>query len=263
MRFCITNPTLVNSDKIQEIRFPFRKMNEAMDYQQDHPDKTIILEIQDLKDPKMPSIDNLFDLQKQFPFIYDFFDFTDFVIYCKSTTLIDQEWRNVMYHYAATTWAMVHICTYYHARNIMVGEPLVFQCRALEKLRHQGYIIRANPQCGVNPAIADTNANALQHFWVLPQHLHLYENYIDVFELYMPTTEQERGLIELYSTNYPYSLDLLIREFPCPEQILGSEIDESFAEARLDCGQRCLTPLGTCHKCLQPMYEKKIKGLSH
>ena len=58
MRLCINNYSLAN-DKIQEIRFPFRMMNEAMDYSRAHKDKKIIMEIYDLNQDKMPEIDTL------------------------------------------------------------------------------------------------------------------------------------------------------------------------------------------------------------
>ena len=40
MRLCINNYSLAN-EKTQEIRFPFRMMNEAMDYSKAHKDKKI------------------------------------------------------------------------------------------------------------------------------------------------------------------------------------------------------------------------------
>ena len=40
MRLCINNYSLAN-EKTQEIRFPFRMMNEAIDYKKAHKDKKI------------------------------------------------------------------------------------------------------------------------------------------------------------------------------------------------------------------------------
>lgn len=254
MRLCINNYSLAN-DKFQEVRFPFRLMNEAIDYSTAHKDKKIIIEIYNLNQDKMPKVDTLLSLQQQTNFFYDFFDFSDFINYCKIT-----ECRNIMYHYPATTWAMVKICTYYKVKDIMVGEPLVFQCNQLAYLRQQGFTIRANPHIGMNYALAETGENGLNHFWVLPQHLYLYNNYIDVFELDITDANKEKSLINLYTNDYNYDLKLLISNYNCPESIFGANITEDFVKHRLNCGQRCLTPSSSCHYCLTPQYEKKISG---
>ena len=265
MRLCINNYSLVN-DKIQEIRFPFRMMNEAMDYSKAHKDKKIIMEIYDLNQDKMPEIDTLRSLQEQTGFFYDFFDFSNFVEYGKITEPFSEKdefdkihlWRHIMYHYPATTWAMVKICTYYKATDIMVGEPLVFQCDQLRYLRNLGFKIRANPHIGMNYALAQTGEDGLNHFWVLPQHMPLYDDYIDVFELDETDAQKEKSLINLYMSDFPYDLNLLIANYNCSEIIFGSNITEEYVKHRFNCGQRCLLPNGGCHFCFTPEYEKKL-----
>lgn len=265
MRLCVNNYSLAN-DKIQEVRFPFRMMNEAMDYSKAHKDKKIIIEIYDSKQDKMLEIDTLRSLQEQTGFFYDFFDFSDFVEYGKMTEPFSETdelgetklWRRIMYHYPATTWAMVKICTYYKATDIMVGEPLVFQCDQLARLKYFGFKIRANPHIGMNYALAQTGEDGLNHFWVLPQHMSLYNDYIDVFELDETDTQKEKSLINLYMSDYPYALNLLISNYNCSENIFGSNITEEYVKRRLNCGQRCLLPFGGCHFCLTLEYEKKL-----
>lgn len=266
MRLCVNNHSLVN-DNIQEVRFPFRMMNEAMDYSKEHRDKKIIMEIYNLNENKIPDIDTLRSLQEQTDFFYDFFDFSDFVSYAKMTDPFEEKqeesdevkyWRRIMYHYPATTWAMVKICTYYKATDIMVGEPLVFQCDQLRKLRYDGFKIRANPHIGINPALAETGEDSINHFWVLPQHMYIYDDYIDVFELDETDARKEKSLIDLYSDYYPYDIRLLISNYNCPEDIFGTNITEEFISRRLNCGQRCMLPYSSCHYCFIPEYEKKL-----
>lgn len=266
IKFCVKE-IFANSD-VQIIRFPFRRMNEAIDYSQAHKDKTIIMEIIDLQNDKMPDIKTLRSLQEQTGFIYDFYNFVDFVTYGKMTEPFSEEisepephtiyWRKMMYHYPATTWALIKICTYYRATDIVVGEPLVFQAEELAKIRKMGFSIHAYPCVGMNISLAETGENGLRHFWVLPQHMPLYENYIDVFEFEPQGREQVKSILDLYTRPFNYSLDLLIENFPCEVKIYGSNITEDFIKRRLNCGQRCLSPNEPCHACLMPMYEKKL-----
>ncbi len=257
MKLCVNNYTLV-TERTQEVRFPFRMMNEAIDYSNAHKDKRIIMEILNLNDIKMPSIEKLRALQESTNFSYDFFDFTDFITYAKNTAPFEDQWRRIMYHYPATTWAMIKICQYYRTTDLIVGEPLVFQCDQLKKLRSQGFTIRTNPHIGMNAALAETGEDGLNHFWVLPQHLNLYADYIDVFELDAAATVKEKSLIDLYTKDYKYDLSLLIPNYNCSETIYGSNITEEYVKHRMNCGQRCMSPISSCHYCMRPEYEKRL-----
>lgn len=261
MKLCINNYTLA-TDKIQEVRFPFRLMNEAIDYSNEHQDKRIIIEIFELEDPKMPPIEKLHSLQEDTNFTYDFHNFNDFIKYAQNTTPFESEdgtqWRRIMYHYPATTWAMVKICQYYRTTDIAVTEPLVFQCDQLKGLRKLGFTIRANPHRGMAAPLAAIGENGLNHFWVLPQHLHLYEDCIDVFELELDRAVQEKSLIDLYTHDYNYDLSLLISNYNCAEAVYGSNISEEYVAHRMNCCQRCMLPTNSCHYCMRPEYEKKL-----
>lgn len=250
-------------------------MNEAIDYSKSHENMKIIIEVYDLHAEKMPSIERMRQLQEETHFFYDFIEFSDFIDYASSTEPFSEEitddegnshteeWRRIMYHYAATTWNLIKILKHYRTSDIIVGEPLVFQSQQLHKLRRQGFTIRANPHICMNSSFIPTEENALLHFWVLPQHINLYDSFIDVFELDISNSKQEIELAKLYRSDYPYALNLLFQNFQCGEPIYGTDISEEFVRRRLNCKQVCQSPLGGCHDCLMPFYKKKLHSIQN
>lgn len=271
MKYCTT----FAAPEADEVRFSINSMNAAMDYSKEHPDKKIIIEVRDLKAPKMPSINTMREIQDEYPFYYDFYNFLDFVTWGKEVSAhtehiydvfgepINVYWRHMFYHFPATTWAMVKICQYYRASDIVIGEPLLFECRALQQLRTQGFTLRADPRTGINPYLGATGENSLSHFWLLPQHVAIYEKYIDVLELEATNSAEEKSLVDFYihGKSFPYSLDLLIHNFKSQSTILGAQITDDFVRRRLDCGQRCLQPGTPCHSCFQAEHDAKIHNI--
>ena len=95
------------------------------------------------------------------------------------------------------------------------------------------------------------NDNGAHHFWILPQHLYLYENYIDVIDLIDDNIVRETGLINAYTSTLPYNAHLSTLIQGLNSDIGAGFIDETFVNSRLNCGQYCMKNKNSCHRCDQ------------
>ena len=148
---------------------------------------------------------------------------------------------------------MVQILLYYHVSDITIGEPLIFNVNELQKNIHsQGVTIRIRPdkaRTGIETTLVEESG--INHFWLLPQHISLYENYVDVIDLIDNSVTRESELVNIYTRNQPYSamIDTLILGLNCP---IGADFfDDKFEVRRLTCGQTCIKNKNNCHFCDQ------------
>lgn len=237
--------------KIDELRFSSSVMNEALGYAERHSNKRVIVEFIDLHGEHIPQIEKLHKLHVEMPNVYyDFYNLYDLVEYAR--WLGKYEDRYIMYHQPALTWGLIQILLYYRVSDITLGEPLTFNMNELEKNVHPHARLRIRPYIA-KPEIArgiETDPG-IHHFWVLPQHMHLYEPYIDVLDLLDDNIVREAALVNTYTSNKEFSarLDTLIEGVEC--EIGASFIDDKFVQRRLTCGQSCLKNSNYCHFCDQ------------
>lgn len=236
--------------KIDELRFSTAAMNDALGYAERHSDKRVIIEFLDLHAEHIPTIEKLHKLHQEQPNIYyDFYNLHDLVEYARA---FDRQANYIMYHQPALTWGLVQILLYYKVCDIVIGEPLAFNMNELEKNVHPHARIRIRPYFA-KPEIArgiETDSG-IHHFWVLPQHMHFYEPYVDVIDLIDNNIVRETALVNTYTSNKEFSarLDTLIEGVECG--VGASFIDDKFVQRRLTCGQSCLKNSNYCHYCDQ------------
>lgn len=236
--------------KIDELRFSTAAMNDALGYAERHSDKRVIIEFLDLHADHIPTIEKLHKLHQEQPNIYyDFYNLHDLVEYSRA---FERQVDYIMYHQPALTWGLVQILLYYKVCDIVISEPLTFNMNELEKNVHPYARIRIRPYIA-KPEIArgiETDSG-IHHFWVLPQHMHFYEPYVDVIDLLDDNIVRETALVSIYTSNKEFSarLDTLIEGVECG--IGASFIDDKFVQRRLTCGQSCLKNSNYCHYCDQ------------
>lgn len=236
--------------KVDELRFSAPTLNDALSYAERHPEQRIIVEILNLHEPFVPSKQKLHKLhQEQTNIYYDFYSLSDLIEYSREfNRAIDY----IMYHQPALTWGLIQILLYYKVSDITIGEPLTFNMQELQKNVHPYAQLRIRPHLA-KPEFArgvETDLG-IHHFWVLPQHLYLYDSYIDVIDLLDDTVTRETSLVSTYTSSEPYTarLDTLIEGVECG--IGASFIDEKFVQRRLTCNQNCLKNHNYCHYCDQ------------
>lgn len=235
-------------NQVDEIRFSITALTPALDYAERHPDKKIIIEILTLDDSKIPSITKLFTLQQEQENIYyDFYRLSDLVWYSKENS---RQPKHIMLHQFATTWGLIQILMYYNVSDITIDEPLTFDMPAIaENIKSKGISIRLRPHVAKNSYEREMeNDSGLTHFWVLPQHIHLYEDYADVIDIIDNNSEREAALVNLYlKGEYHASLSFLIEGVE--KDIGASFFDEKFAVRRLSCHQTCMKNKNKCRYC--------------
>lgn len=236
---------------VDQVRFSIYVLNNAIEYAAEHSDKQLIIEITDLNEVRndknvCPSFDKMHELQESFNFIYDFYDIEDMIAYAKQS---DPAQHKYMYHFPVQTWNVVQMLMGYKVSDMVIGEPLTFNRREVTQyIRNKGVRIHAIPHRGKNHLTMDLDIPGIKSFWILPQHMSLYEGFIDVLELLDNNVTRESALIDVYiKQSYDYAMNLLIPTIET--DMVGSFWQDNQVEPRLYCQQRCMKSNKLCHHC--------------
>lgn len=227
-------------DKADEIKIELRDFRAIPEYIEKHPDKTLILEMQN-------------ELPKDFNWdtIGAYSEMMNGNFYCALSdlgTVGECINRNIKFYYKYT------VSTYFELEGlkrlgvsyIVVGVPLIFD---LKTVKSYGIPMRAVPNLAYEPYIMHTDG--IIGGWIRPEDTDAYAQYIDVFEFYAPQSlDKEAALFHVYAENktWPGNLNLLIDYLGVDfnNQILYDE--DNFAIRRMNCRQKCLQGK-FCHYC--------------
>lgn len=247
MKYCTSNYQWETYRmKVQELRFSIKNINGALHFLENekHSEHRVILEIPDVNNMGI-SLDKLIPLAKENKqIVLDLFKLEDLITVAKASN----KECSYMYHYQVTTWALIQILCYYNVSDILLGEPLVFEMdKVRDNIKSHGINIRVCPHLGRQ--ITEPVDDGSCHFWILPQHMHLYENVIDVCDLLDNNITREATIVDVYTCGKPYVLpmNLLITNFD--REVSGGRITEDLIRGRKNCGQRCMVNGMSCHSC--------------
>lgn len=235
------------NEHLDEIRYPSSLLNAALEQILNNPNKTIILEILSL-DKCGLNISKLKSLsEEQNNCIIDCYQRNDFI------RLANMNVKQIMYHYPATNFNDLWFLIQYSPISIAISEPLTFNLQAVYNFIHahnknENTTIRTVPCLGRPSSwqnIKDKD-NGLRHFWITPQAIPLYEQYIDVLDLYDENENREAILVDIYfKQQYDYPIATFIKH--CESVIPAPLITEEIIKKRLNCKQICM--LERCHYC--------------
>lgn len=250
-------------NQVQEIRYSMTALTPALEYSERHPEKKVIIEIFSLDDDKLPKIDKLHSLQQEHENIYyDFYILSDLVTYSKT---FGRTPTHIMFHQPATTWGLIQILMYYNVSDITIDEPLTFNMPEIAaNVRANGINIRIRPNIAKNRYEQEMESDSgIRHFWVLPQHLNFYEEYVDVLDLIDNNSERETAVVNTYLSNKPYEASLSLLVEGIEKDVGASFIDDRFVIRRLNCGQTCMKNTNYCHYCDTMMRMYDIAAARH
>lgn len=254
MKFCCSykvKPEIL--DQLDEIRYS--SLTDIFSIREKYAAKRIIYEILEMKDIQVNTqpLTNqlLFSILDDMPNLYiDFYSYGDLAQFMEDS---EEKYNNrAMYHYPVDGYNMLNMLLAYNVSDITITEPLTFD---IENVSH--YIRYDNPDCKIRmrpyigrEAWAPTNDD-MCHFWVLPQHLHLYDSYVDVIDLLANSVLREEALYNAYKSGmYGLDMNALIEHFDVDPVIKGGWIDNALALRRLNCRQICQsTKPKRCHIC--------------
>lgn len=253
MKICTSfrQPMTIQS-QVQQIRYPIGLFNNVLDRLQNDYKTEFIVEIFDLAKIDL-TIERIHDLAVDYSNL--FFDFHDFEDFKEVANRYDE--RKYMYHFPVNTYMDVqYLLQFPGLCAITLEEPLTFDFPNITKTikddEERDIQIRIWPHIGrptrYNDYIGD---NGINHFWILPQHLKFYENYVDVIEILDKNEKREHALCGIYLNKVPYLLGLKPLFKNVDSKMIGACIDEAWPERRLSCRQTCLQKGIHCTLCLR------------
>lgn len=154
---------------------------------------------------------------------------------------------NAYLRFPITDWEDFNNVLKLGVTDIYIDGPLCFQMDKMKIIRNNYSVnIRISPNVSPNCALINPSPNS---FFVRPEDLKLYDEYIDIIDFKTPYQEQEDSLFSIYKRGtFNYSLDsIVVGLTPCINNILLDGSD--FARQRLNCGQKCKIPGRSCHYC--------------
>lgn len=249
MEFSTSNyQDIQTREKVQEIDFSIKSINAALKCAEECPSKRILVNTTFKLLPEVRiTADRLVELTNKYPNLYiNFYELNDMIEFAEQT----KKNHKYMYAYPVTTWNLINVLLRYEVPYITLGEPLVFGIQKCKNLMsHKAtYPVKIK----VCPHIAGTqkdNENPIRHFWFLPQHIPLYEEFVDVIILSDVSTIREKTLVDVYTSANPYkqSIGLLIGNLD--SSMGGLFVDDDWVRKRMCCHQVCVEDDRRCHYC--------------
>lgn len=166
--------------------------------------------------------------------------------------LIDQELQTCMdnleipYYtgFLVVNFDQLHYLCKYGVKEVYIGEEICFDLlRAKRIASSYGVTLRAFPNVGQS-AVKDSPA--LQKFFIRPEDIEEYSQYIDTVEFWGPLNRQDI-LRRIYSKGKWYGdLQEIILDFDL--SLDSMRIVPGFAQARMNCDRKCMKG-GNCKIC--------------
>lgn len=146
------------------------------------------------------------------------------------------------------------------AESVRLGPPLSFQ---LAKVKALGVRVRANPTEAMIDDIP--RADGVCGFWIRPEDIKLYEQYIDILEISTNDFKKDEALYRLYSNKKEWGGQLgeIIKglNYLADNPLISPEL----AKRRIGCAQTCQegSSCRLCYRVLDLANKDKIKALKN
>lgn len=200
--------------------------------------------------PEKLSAERLYELAAEKNLTLDFYQFEDLVAVSDDHKL---DTFKCMYHYPIVNWHMAQVLMYYaRVSDIVIGEPFIFERdKIIKNIKHvrPDIQIRYYPTVG-QPALLNLikESTGIEGGWILPQHVNMYDDFVDVLELMDENATRESTILKAYVRGeYLYGLQHLVKN--CSSIITCNFVDEGWVEKRLNCRQVCRENKNNCHYC--------------
>lgn len=228
--------------KCDEIRMKFQDIERIIDYIQEMPDKTYIIEV-----PK-----NVLPESINWKLIQAFQETSNIVLCIENLDLIE----TCIEHKVKFYWA-IQVISYYELRSLLargvaainLGAPLSFDLNNVRKAVGPEVQLRMTVNVAKTDYLGKIAHQPICAQWVRPEDQAAYEQYIDVFEFEANgDLIKESTLYHIYAENkkWPGNLGMLI--LALGHSVDNNTIPKDFGQIRTTCKQKCMSS-GTCHYC--------------
>lgn len=245
--------------KLNEIRYPIAALDQAIEAIEKYPSHTIIIEIVELKKSGISGKKYAKIVEENPTIVTDCYNIEDL-----RTLRYFSGIGKLMYHYPVNTFTDLRYLLSYAPCSVVIAEPLTFELPRVRAAIMAWTDPDTQVDIRVKPALGrPTEWNHIMdqddgfcHFWLPPQWIPKYEQYIDVLDLYDRDQGRESALIDIY---YDKKCDTLLSVLVqnCEMDLPCEILDDELAEKRITCGQHCMEGVGRCHYC--DMFAKTAK----
>ena len=140
------------------------------------------------------------------------------------------------------------------ASQFLLGSPLFFRIGEVAELNMPTRIIPH--KAFIEPI---HTPNSLHGQWMRPEDINLYDEILKdkmILDFSDAEKTKQQALFRLYVLRQPWNGDLntLIEDLNLPQPLLNRMLNSKITEVRLNCGQRCENPSGTCTICDRTYY---------
>ena len=234
-----------------EIRYSLNALSSLLDALEKYQDKILIIEILDLEKAQI-AYDKIKNLAiENNNIVIDCYNIHDYEILSEEPALHGK----LMCHYPVNNYTDMRRILYNTPYAITIGEPLTFDLakvrQAIDRMNSDFKIkIRVVPTIG-RPTewlmVADKD-DGLKHFWITPNTVNIFEDFIDVLDLYDEDPHREEALLTVFNKQmYVMPLGSLIKNIQ--NDIPAHMFDETFMTHRLNCHQVCMRDPSLCSYC--------------
>ena len=158
-----------------------------------------------------------------------------------------KEGYNAYFAYPINDWETFNNLKALGVSDIVIDGALGFQLKIINKVK-DNIKIRVSPVISANAALAPEDSPNEHSFFIRPEDLNLYQDYIDIIDFQTETSTQEKTYFDIYHRgSYDYDLSLLIRHLHVKAP--NPFIIKDFGSRRIDCDQKCQDPTRHCHFC--------------
>lgn len=236
MKYCVNGRQPYSTlKKADEVKVQYKDINRIMDFIENIPDKTVILDIP-VGETELPWETMLMYKEK-----------LDLVIALHNlhfSEIFATQGFKWYWPYPIVSFDELREVIKLNPCYILLGVPLCFSLDKVRKITdipirltanvaHEPYIPRADGICGR---------------YIRPEDVKKYEEYVSVLEFIEPDLAKERTLLHVYkdNENWPGNLNILIKNLDV--DVDNRVLPDDFADRRMTCGQRCKEN-GRCKFC--------------
>lgn len=233
----------INKVDAYEIKCPLNKLNDVLDYLKTHSNKrcNIILKDNEIPQYFYEQINLIKAIAPNYTIAVNNFKILEKLL---------KENYNAYLAYPINDWETFMNLKELGVSDIIIDGALGFQMERIKQAK-ENINIRVSPTISLNATLAPPDSPNEYSFFIRPEDLHLYEDYIDIIDFQASTAVQEKAYFDIYNRGYyDYDLSILVPHLHCkvPNPLISSKL---FATNRLNCEQKCKIPgKRFCSSCL-------------
>lgn len=149
-----------------------------------------------------------------------------------------------------STWTELIFLKQLQVSDMYIVEALGFELDKVHKILSKNNIkVRVFP----NVAQKDVNDYDIYSFFIRPEDIDFYDNYVDVCEFYTDKVKNDETYYKIYSKDKKWYGDISEIIIGLKDHVDSRAIIGQFAQSRVKCNQKCLKgePCNHCEKIVQ------------